>query len=330
MKSSFFALLLVCAAAPVAVQGEQVGNGTIRLFSNKTGPGVASGATNAGIIQIYIDDQWGNICSNQTTFGQREADTVCYQLGYNGADSFGAYGAALFGVDTSAAVIKDVHCDSDQYQVLSQCQYSPADSNSCNDKTDVHVTCSTTDIWGDPYDGMVRLVEGSYSSEGLVEVYCNKEWGTVCDDGIDDDEADTVCVQLGYTKSFKWDKLPIRGNGSQPIWLDNLYCGHTDKTCIGYCQTCPSKESTDCSHGEDLTVQCTYNKASFEKGSLRTTCTGIEDSWWTFIHIVIIAAAGLVGFILCCLCVCLSFCCCCAAGAKKKKKVINTAYTQFD
>ena len=83
-----------------------------------------------------------------------------------------------------------------------------------------------------------------------------------------------------------------RGNDSQPIWLDDLYCGHTDKSCVGYCQTCPSHEATDCKHKEDLTVQCSknnnydnkcnfhviaaYNKASFEKGSLRTTCDGIE------------------------------------------------------
>ena len=65
----------------------------------------------------------------------------------------------------------------------------------------------THDIWSNPYDGMVRLVRGRYSSEGLVEVYCNGRWGTVCDDDVDDDEADTVCVQLGYTKSFQWDNL---------------------------------------------------------------------------------------------------------------------------
>ena len=50
-----------------------------------------------------------------------------------------------------------------------------------------------------------------------------------------------------------------RGNDSQPIWLDDLYCGHTDKSCVGYCQTCPSHEATDCKHKEDLTVQCSKN-----------------------------------------------------------------------
>ena len=63
---------------------------------------------------------------------------------------------------------------------------------------------------------------------------------------------DEIKYMIDYLFVFNFS----RGNASQPIWLDNLYCGHTDKTCIGYCQTCPSKETTDCSHSEDLTVQC--------------------------------------------------------------------------
>lgn len=56
---------------------------------------------------------------------------------------------------------------------------------------------------------MVRLTGGQYVSEGLVQVYCNGQWGTMCDDGIDDDEADTICIQLGYNKAFNWDNLPM-------------------------------------------------------------------------------------------------------------------------
>ena len=59
----------------------------------------------------------------------------------------------------------------------------------------------------DPFDGQVRLTRGRYSSEGLVEVYCNEEWGTVCDDMFSIDEADTTCQQLGYTHAEKFDHL---------------------------------------------------------------------------------------------------------------------------
>ena len=60
-----------------------VSEGTVRLYRN----GVTSSSYYYGIVQIYINNRWGNIC-HDFYYSQYEADVICHQLGYTGASNY--------------------------------------------------------------------------------------------------------------------------------------------------------------------------------------------------------------------------------------------------
>ena len=67
----------------------------------------------------------------------------------------------------------------------------------------------STRIWSSPYDGQIRLQRAQYTNQGLVEVYCNGQWGTICDDFFGLNDANTVCRQQGYTGAEAYDSLSL-------------------------------------------------------------------------------------------------------------------------
>ena len=63
-------------------------------------------------------------------------------------------------------------------------------------------------IWeSDLFTGMVRLQDGNFSNQGLVEIKCNSNWGTICSSGFDSSDAIAVCTQLGYTGYINYTQI---------------------------------------------------------------------------------------------------------------------------
>uniref|UniRef100_A0A8C4YDZ5 Soluble scavenger receptor cysteine-rich domain-containing protein SSC5D n=1 Tax=Gopherus evgoodei TaxID=1825980 RepID=A0A8C4YDZ5_9SAUR len=103
----------------------------------------------------------------------------------------------------------------------------------------------------------LRLVNGSSRCAGRVEVFHNKKWGTVCDDGWDLQDAGVVCRQLGCGMALSAPRVARFGQGSDHIWLNNVNCTGTEAS-LSNCRARPVGDN-NCTHGEDAGVECSGN-----------------------------------------------------------------------
>ena len=64
----------------------------------------------------------------------------------------------------------------------------------------------------DCVNGSIRLVDGrsGYDYEGRVELCQDGEWKTVCDENWGRQEAQVVCIQLGYPNASNGIELKYR------------------------------------------------------------------------------------------------------------------------
>lgn len=107
-----------------------------------------------------------------------------------------------------------------------------------------------------PIDGALRIVDGANADEGRLELFWQGDWGTVCDDRWDVNDATVACKQLGYPGAeaalFTFN-VP---DGTGRILLDDVQCTGTEANLLD----CTHREpvgSHNCSHFEDAGVRCT-------------------------------------------------------------------------
>ena len=130
-----------------------------------------------------------------------------------------------------------------------------------------------------PVGDEVRLVDGSASSEGRVEIRHNGQWGTVCDDHWTDVDATVVCEQLGFLGSVgfatqggqfghgmcwmtRMYMICLSSSGVSTIWMDEVSCTGSES----FLSDCPFNgwNNHDCSHYEDAGVICQSNQSIYE------------------------------------------------------------------
>ncbi|KAJ8040920.1 Deleted in malignant brain tumors 1 protein [Holothuria leucospilota] len=201
-----------------------------------------------GRVEIQVDNVWGTICDDN--FDDKEADVICRQLGYAWAQVGYNWGNARFGQGTGPIHLDDLQCSGTE-RSITDCPHGGVGNHNCGHHEDASVSCEVP----------VRLSATTSTTRGRVELFYQGEWGTVCDDSFDDNEADVVCSQLGFSSGSALTLGTYFGKNTQeiadddvPIWLDELQCDGSEHTLMD----CPHSGvvNHNCGHTEDAFVYC--------------------------------------------------------------------------
>ena len=85
-------------------------------------------------------------------------------------------------------------------------------------------------------------------------MYHNGEWGTVCDNGWDLNDAQVVCNELGFGNAVAATDRRFYGQYRERTWLDDLGCVGTELT-IRNCSHRGWRKVDSCYYG-DAGVRC--------------------------------------------------------------------------
>lgn len=148
----------------------------------------------------------------------------CRSKGF--ADGY-ALAGARYGQGTGPIWLSGVKCEGTE-QYIHQCPHKGFSSDPIGNETnwrkckshkdDASVYCIKNDL---------RLSLGFNASMGAVELYKNKAWYTVCDDGFDLNTARVICRTLGF-KDGKEIKGSVFGNKTSPIGSSGVQCSGSE------------------------------------------------------------------------------------------------------
>jgi len=206
-----------------------------------------------------------------------DANVVCKQLGFPQASR--AFRGATHGQGSGPIWMDDVKCSGWESHIY-DCGHRGWGSTDCTHSEDASVECSY------PGSSSIRLVNGG-PNYGRVEVNHNGQWGTVCDDRWDINDADVVCRQLGLSRAVSAPHRALYGQGSDPVWLDNVNCTGGEASLFECAHN--GWGVHNCGHGEDAGVVCVssvirlanggdnYGRVEiYENGQWGTVC---DDTW---------------------------------------------------
>lgn len=222
---------------------------------------LAGGAgSHEGRLEVFYRGQWGTVCDDGWTSSNTQV--VCRQLGYRSGDAVLSEDegrAPGYRMGSGPIHLDEVSCTGKEPSVL-LCNKREWLQHDCTHWEDVHIACSPERSGQTrPSSLALRLVGGENPREGRVELYLSGQWGTVCDDGWTDHDAEVVCRQLGYSGLAKARVMAYFGEGTGPIHVDNVKCSGEEHSLADCIKQAPGTHN--CRHSEDAGVICDYGES---------------------------------------------------------------------
>ncbi|XP_074423560.1 scavenger receptor cysteine-rich type 1 protein M130-like, partial [Larus michahellis] len=221
-----------------------------------------NGTNCSGRLQVFYNGTWGSVCSNSVT--PETVSLACKELGCGDRGSLETQ--RPHGRLSGTAWLDRVECG-ERNSSFWQCPSAPWHPQSCDDLRDeTHITCKgNPELAGhqhplrscscslpSPDREKIRAVGGEKGCSGRVEVWHRGSWGTVCDDSWDMWDAEVACRQLGCGPAVSALAEAAFGEGSGPIWLEQVECRGTEPS-LQDCWARPG-DSGACRHKEDAAV----------------------------------------------------------------------------
>ncbi|XP_019854372.1 PREDICTED: scavenger receptor cysteine-rich domain superfamily protein-like [Amphimedon queenslandica] len=196
---------------PPAGGGSSCTNGELRLTGGKQ-----SGIPEGNVEYCY-QGTWSPFCS----LGPVEATIICKQLGYTASTLTAIFDDGRFGQISNTSYFQNISCPDRFATDLSTCVVADACITSCPNALGLRCyepsSCS---------DGDVRLVNGSYKTDGRLEVCSDGNWGSVCSTGFDPTDAYVVCNELGLgdAEPTVYNTSAMYGDGDGAIIFSDFGC----------------------------------------------------------------------------------------------------------
>uniref|UniRef100_A0A672RUL6 Soluble scavenger receptor cysteine-rich domain-containing protein SSC5D n=1 Tax=Sinocyclocheilus grahami TaxID=75366 RepID=A0A672RUL6_SINGR len=205
----------------------------------------------SGRVEVLYNGIWGTVCDDG--WDLTDAAVVCREMGCGDPIEAKSFSSLMF------------------------CGTPGWGTHNCVHSEDAGVICEEPNFSNPLLSvflmlAFIRLVNGTNSCSGRVEVLHDDQWGTVCDNGWGLTDAAVICKELDCGKVIEAKSAAYFGPGVGPVWIDDAQCTGSEASLVNCTSTKWGIQS--CEHLKDAGVIC---NSEFKKSWMHLLVDGSSE-----------------------------------------------------